>query len=530
MALDLQQSQGQEFGPAGANNAPGLVPVPAAVVHAPPWLLGDDGAWHGSPLGFSVLDYGADPTGSTSSTAAFNAAVSTAASAGGATAPGGVVIIPPGQYLLSTTVRILASNIELGGAGSSSLILNGTTNAAAIQFGDGVTTFNRCGIRDVAFAQASGVTPTTGNVGLYAVKQTNFFASNIQAFNFPAALEGAILANTVSQSFFYGIGVQACLNVGITIEACTDMYMNSCRSDANGSNGWLIQDTAGMYCTDCSGFNNSGSAWTISANTGHNTNFFFYNCIGDTSGSYNWQITDLTESAFTNIWGSTQQSRTVNTFANGIILSGSAVHDIIFIGGSALFNNSHGVSVSNTVGSMPTNIQFIGFNFGDSTHGNGQAAGGGYGLEVDNVASVVTVVGGQSLGNVTGPVLLSGTTPTVNISQLIGWSNVPGDAWNFDGSNSSVTITTGNHATLAVGSGLLVITDLTTGSTGVYVVGGGGAVLIQASNGVWVASTTTPAAGKQSIAYNGSTGYAIYNGTGGTVTYDCMMLKSRNSN
>jgi hypothetical protein len=45
-----------------------------------------------------------------------------------------------------------------------------------------------------------------------------------------------------------------------------------------------------------------------------------------------------------------------------------------------------------------------------------------------------------------------------------------------------------------------------------------------------VASTTTPAAGKQSIAYNGSTGYAIYNGTGGTVTYDCMMLKSRNSN
>jgi hypothetical protein len=46
VALDLQQTQGQMFGPAGSNHAPGLVPDPGSVTHTPPLSLGDDGVFH----------------------------------------------------------------------------------------------------------------------------------------------------------------------------------------------------------------------------------------------------------------------------------------------------------------------------------------------------------------------------------------------------------------------------------------------------------------------------------------------------
>jgi hypothetical protein len=46
MALNLNQTQGQAFGPAGANHAPGLVPDPGSVASSPVKLLGDDAAFH----------------------------------------------------------------------------------------------------------------------------------------------------------------------------------------------------------------------------------------------------------------------------------------------------------------------------------------------------------------------------------------------------------------------------------------------------------------------------------------------------
>lgn len=46
MALNLNQTQGQSFGAAGPNHAPGLVPDPGATTNNPPNLLGDDAAFH----------------------------------------------------------------------------------------------------------------------------------------------------------------------------------------------------------------------------------------------------------------------------------------------------------------------------------------------------------------------------------------------------------------------------------------------------------------------------------------------------
>ena len=66
----------------------------------------------------SVLDFGADPTGSTDSTAAINAAITAANAAGG-----GKVYFPAGLYLIGTTTHVvMLSNVSLVGAGWASKI------------------------------------------------------------------------------------------------------------------------------------------------------------------------------------------------------------------------------------------------------------------------------------------------------------------------------------------------------------------------------------------------------------------------
>jgi hypothetical protein len=46
----------------------------------------------------------------------------------------------------------------------------------------------------------------------------------------------------------------------------------------------------------------------------------------------------------------------------------------------------------------------------------------------------------------------------------------------------------------------------------------------------WVAPTSTPAAGKSSIYYNGTSGrYTVVNNTGGSVTFGVAFIASRNA-
>ncbi len=76
----------------------------------------------------SVLDFGADPTGTNDSTAAIQAAVNFAASTVVGNVPGGRVIIPKGQYLVSERTTTI-SDVSTGA---------GSTGAATIQLKDKV--------------------------------------------------------------------------------------------------------------------------------------------------------------------------------------------------------------------------------------------------------------------------------------------------------------------------------------------------------------------------------------------------------
>lgn len=373
------------------------------------------------PNAVNVIYYGADPTGVSDSSTAFNSAVTACKTLGGATYPGCRIFIPSGQFLLNSTVTIIGGTISVECAGLSTLIVNGQTNAPAITFGDGTNYYFYNQMKNCAFAQASGVTAVGGNMGLNMLKQSNFYLEDIQTSTYPGALYVGISSTNSAENFWQGIGTTGSLNNGTQIFGAIDIHIRDSRSDANGADGYLFEGTSGAYVVSTTAYNNTVSGWQFYyPGTGvHNIDFFFTNVIGDTSGSHNWNISDLGESTLSNIWGSSQQSIAVNTGANGILLASSNVHDIAFIGGQTLYNNGDGVYIYNNSG-MPTNVSFTGFTFGDTTHPNGRG-GFGVGLGVDNAAAIINVIGGQSLGNPSGAIGI-GALVTTNIIGLIGYS------------------------------------------------------------------------------------------------------------
>ena len=139
---------------------------------------------------------------------------------------------------------------------------------------------------------------------------------------------------------------------GVDIVNCNDIHIAQSRSDGNGNNGFLFEGTSGAYISSVTAYHNSGSGWQFyyPGSGGHNINFFFWNAVGDTSGGTNWNISDITQSSFTNIWGSSQISTGVSTGAQGILLSSSNVHDVDFHGGKTLYNNGDGVYIFNSGG------------------------------------------------------------------------------------------------------------------------------------------------------------------------------------
>jgi hypothetical protein len=110
----------------------------------------------------------------------------------------------------------------------------------------------------------------------------------------------------------------------------------------------------------------------------------------------------------------------------------------------------------------------------------------------------------------------------------------PSAAWTINQSANTAQVLNGGSYALASASGLIVITDTSiNGESGIYICGGGLCSIVQNSHGntatgIFVGSTTTPAAGHASIASNGSV-YAIYNNEGGTVNYGIVLLETRNS-
>jgi pectate lyase-like protein len=192
-----------------------------------------------SQLVTSVVDYGADGSGATDSYPAFLAAYTYMLTTGG-----GNLFVPAGTYRLNSTLVMTGAFINLVGEGPGSLILNGQTNAPAIQLGNGTQRYYKIDVSNLGFGQVSGVVPVAGNCGLYVneIGQSRFY--NIYVSNYPTGLYQGIIFNNVSQVQYHDNQVEGCLNTGVYWKGGSlDIYMNGSRSDANGSNGWQIEDS-----------------------------------------------------------------------------------------------------------------------------------------------------------------------------------------------------------------------------------------------------------------------------------------------
>lgn len=130
---------------------------------------------------------------------------------------------------------------------------------------------------------------------------------------------------------------------------------------------------------------------------------------------------------------------------------------------------------------------------------------------------------------------LGGVSSNVNIQSVVSGaiksSQDPTKGWARDATFNTVPIANGANVKLAGDlntSGEITIVDDTSGHIATYLVGGGSATLVSTTNtSIWVAATTTPAAGRASINSNGSNGYNIYNNLGGTRTFRIDMSKVR---
>lgn len=309
-----------------------------------------------------------------------------------------------GDNLLNTTVIVSGSCVSIRGSNhGGSRIINGQTNSPALQFGDGTNIGYRNGVSGVIFGHKAGIEAISGNCGLYCVKQSNFVIDNVQAFQFPAPLYDCIVLDGCTQSYISNVGLQNAINKNLILKnSCTDIYANNGRCDG-GAIGIEFRDVQGMYFSNFACYGNKQHGWSIvtdgitSINPG-NRFFFFTNCVGDTSGSHNWNILQCSVGNFTGCWGSTQLSQGNNPDACGFYLDGTDVESLTFNGSFALSNNSHGMYIKRArrihLSSCMLGSDYAPDDFGGTGANNGKG-GAGSGLAIGSDTVFISAIGGH---------------------------------------------------------------------------------------------------------------------------------------
>jgi hypothetical protein len=144
-----------------------------------------------------------------------------------------------------------------------------------------------------------------------------------------------------------------------------------------------------------------------------------------------------------------------------------------------------------------------------------------------------TISGG---GNQVNNVVIGNTTPlagsfTTVSATTVSASTAPATAPHLDSSPmTALSVANGANTAIApAGTGYYLLYIAETNAAGVaalYLLAGGSATLVSTdSSAIWIASTTTPAAGKMSVSGASST-YKIYNNVGATGTFKVTLIKT----
>jgi hypothetical protein len=183
---------------------------------------------------------------------------------------------------------------------------------------------------------------------------------------------------------------------------------------------------------------------------------------------------------------------------------------------AASFMPAHTGDVTSPAGSAVNTLATVNSNVGTFQGLTVNAKG-----QVTAAANQSYVTGGPYLptagGTVTGNVTVNG--------QLVA-AGSPGTYPALDTSGAAVSIATASSYALPAFSGLIIVNNHSNGDVGLYLVGGGISLLISTTAATWVAATTTPAAGKNSVGFGGGA-YRIYTNVGSTNIYGIMFLATR---
>lgn len=219
-------------------------------------------------------------------------------------------------------------------------------------------------------------------------------------------------------------------------------------------------------------------------------------------------------------------------------------------------NNSTGSNAPLTVGTTPAMVGWhatpnggknstAGVWFSNDTNGSGSQWDTGVYFSASSVATASIIDASSAVDSVkiqgshtNGLNLASGTfsgnqiTGTgfaVDPNGMLKSTVNPTATWSEDHFGSAMVIANGANQPLPAGNGLIVVEESVGSNSAMYLCSAGSCTMIGANGAAWVASTTTPAAGKLSVAYSGSA-YTIYNSQGAseTVSVDLVRMKSSN--
>lgn len=532
----------------------------------------------------SVMDFGADPTGTVPSTTAIQNAINTGLS----------VLIPPGTFLLTDQITCSTPGQMITGSGRFSSIFHVTSafNLSAIAVflvasGEEGPALSNFGIKFDQLAVAS--TGTRSSLVNYppAIDVTGsprFTITNLRISN---AMNGIDMRGNNGGAFIDQLEMSA-YGTGILIDGSIDTVrlsryhfwpfdlttnQQAIWNDGNtvglssGRMDWLLMDAC------------------VFLNAGVQANFFY----GTRTGLVGFSVVEMTNCDFDTYGGlvvSAGQIQGSNcSFTVGL---SSTSQWITQSGGMVSFINSLfetsavqtvpliSVSANTTNAQQPTLLQLNNCQMLSVSHDNAFLAAsttGGADLEIviaDNWIqpaqnysatnllfsalgnSSVTFTGNKVIAQGTGvSTLLSLAVDNNNIvannsfngrslvlpspyklTKVTGNSGIasaPGTIWDLDGSNNLLQIAAGASAAIAAGSGMVILVAQNAGNAvGVYTAGGGVTAQLSAAN-TWVAPTATPAAGKASFTYNGSA-YAVYNNTGATLNVGIVSLRANTGN
>lgn len=239
----------------------------------------------GAKQNVSVLDFGADPTGTIDSTAAIQAAINSFGSGGTLpAASGGVVKFPAGHYLISNQILVGNIGIRLIGESSQSTMISVTANVtAAFKFTQTIPNFS-----DVSVGMSEFIIDMQGfnGHGIWMLKPYDTSGcNNVYVKNVGDAYNGVRIepdsnntADPVSQSLVFSNVEVAHKNTTATapcwyLDTVQESQFIGCKGFAyfgastSAAVPWYLQNCRGILGLGCSSSQTSGFGIEIATTT-----------------------------------------------------------------------------------------------------------------------------------------------------------------------------------------------------------------------------------------------------------------------